>query len=135
MAGGDDTTGPSEYIPGVCNIGLGEQRLRRRLGWLGVAATIALWAAFILLGINPIWRLTLFFPAAMAAVGLLQAAWHFCAAFGLLGLLNVGLSVGSTDSVEQAAFRREDRRKALQILGLSAAVGAGVAAAGYLIPI
>ena len=126
---------PTGYVPGVCNIGPAETRLRRRMGWAGVGFTLVLWSVFIARGTPPMWRLTLFVPAAMATVGLLQSAWHFCAAFGLLSVLNVGMSLGRTDTVEQAAFRRQDRRKALTILALSMAMGLAVAAAGFLIPI
>jgi hypothetical protein len=120
-----------EYIPGVCNIGRAEIRQRLVVGWVALVATSALWAAFILLKFVPPWRFVLFFPASLAATGFLQAAWHFCAKFGLRGVFNFGSDVGQTDTVEQAEFRRQDRRTALKIIGLSALVGVIVAAAAY----
>jgi len=126
---------PAGYVPGVCNIGPAESALRRRLGWAGVVLTVALWAVFIVMGTPARWRLTLFVPASMAAIGLLQSARHFCAAFGLLGVLNVGLSLGKTDTLEQAAFRRQDRRKALSILAIATTIGLAVALAGFGIPL
>jgi hypothetical protein len=134
-------TSDHHYIPGVCNIGRAEIRQRKLLAWIALAVTIGLWIAFWLFEVAPLWRLTLFFPAAMSAIGFLQAAWHFCAAFGLGGVFNFGPSVGRTDKVrredtaEQAAFRRQDRRTAIQIIALSALVGAIVAAAGYFAPV
>jgi archaellum biogenesis protein FlaJ (TadC family) len=130
-----------EYIPGVCNIGRAEIRQRQLLAWIALAVTIGMWIAFAVFAVAPLWRLTLFFPAAVSAVGFLQAAWHFCAAFGLGGVFNFGPSVGKTDKVrhedtaEQAEYRRHDRRTAIQIIALSALVGVIVAAAGFLVPL
>jgi len=122
-----------EYIPGVCNIGPAEIRMRRRSGWIGLAATILLWAAFWFLQVPAVWRLTLFFPAAMSAVGFLQAALHFCAAFGIGGVFNFGSEVGKTDTVEQAEYRRKDRQQALLIGLYSALIGIAVAVAGFML--
>jgi len=120
-----------QYIPGVCNIGRAEIKRRKIVGWIALATTVALWAALAAAGASAAWRLVLFVPATVAAIGFLQAAWHFCANFGLRGVLNFGPNVGKTDTVEQAEFRRQDRRKALQIIGLSLLAGAAVAAAAY----
>jgi hypothetical protein len=124
----------SEYIPGVCNIGHAEIKRRKLIGWTAGVATIALAAILVLTRLAPYWRLLLFFPASIAAVGFLQAAWHFCAKFGLDGALNFGPKVGRTDTVDGAAFRRQDRRTALKIIALSALAGAIVTAATYFLP-
>jgi hypothetical protein len=126
---------PPEYIPGVCNIGRAEVRQRKLLGWIGLAVTVAGWIACSVFEVAPLWRLALFAPASIAATGFLQAAWHFCATFGVLGRSNFGPNVGKTDSVEQAESRRQDRRTALKIILLSLLVGAIVAAAAYFIPL
>lgn len=123
---------PTEYIPGVCNIGRAEIRQRKLLGWIMLAVTIGVWLALAILDVAPAWRLAIFVPASIAATGFLQAAWHFCATFGVLGLSNFGPSVGQTDTVEQAEFRRQDRRTALKIIALSALAGAAVAAVAYI---
>jgi hypothetical protein len=124
-----------EYVPGVCNIGPGEIRKRRALGWIGLAATILLWATFIALKTAAPWRLLLFVPALLAALGFLQSAWHFCAKYGFDGAFKFGRTVGRADSPEQADFRRKDRRTAVTIIGLSALVGIATAAAGYFVPL
>jgi len=120
-----------EYIPGVCNIGRAEVKLRKAIGWIGLMITAALWIALKMAGVSAACRLVLFLPATVAAIGFLQAAWHFCANFGLRGALNFGPNVGKTDTVQEAEFRRQDRRKALQIISLSMLAGAVVAAAAY----
>jgi hypothetical protein len=121
-----------EYIPGVCNIGQAEIKMRRIVGWVGAAVSVAMWAAFTMSGVPAAWHLTLFLPAFVAAIGFLQAAWHFCAKFGLGGVFNFGPHVGRTDTIEQAEFRKQDRRTALRIIGLSAVIGIAAAAAAYV---
>ena len=122
------------YIPGICNIGRAEVRQRQLIGYISAIVTIALAVTLFVTRLAPAWRLLLFFPAAVAAVGFLQSAWHFCAKFGLDGVFNFGPEVGRTDPVAQAEFRRQDRRTALKIVGLSALAGALIAAAAYLAP-
>jgi hypothetical protein len=123
----------SEYVPGVCNIGPAEIRMRRMSGWAGLGATLVLWAALAVFHAGQPWRLFVFLPASMAATGFLQAAFHFCAGFGMKGVFNFGPEVGKTDTVIQAEFRKKDRQKALFIIFLSAVIGAVVAAAAFFI--
>jgi fatty acid desaturase len=123
----------TEYIPGVCNIGPAEIGRRRRAGWIGAAATVALWAILWIFKVPAQWRLFLFFPASMAATGFLQSALHFCAGFGMRGIFNFGPVVGLTESVEQTEFRRKDRAKARLIALYSALIGAVVALLGFFL--
>ena len=122
-----------EYIPGICNIGPAEIKRRRQSGWLGLGATILLWAAFLVFHVPAPWRLFLFFPAAMSATGFLQAALHFCAGFGSRGVFNFGPEVGKTETVEQVEFRQKDQRKARLILLYSVMIGIAIAIAGFLL--
>ena len=121
------------YIPGVCNIGAAERRSRRMAGWAGLGMTVLLWGIFIAVHAPQAWRLFIFLPAAMAATGYLQSAFHFCVNFGMRGLFNFGPEVGKTDNVMQAEFRKKDREKALLIISLSVAMGAAAALAAFLI--
>lgn len=120
----------NDYIPGVCNIGPAEIQKRKQTGWMGLVATGVLWSLFVGFDVPAVWRLTLFFPAAMSAAGFLQAYMHFCAYFGFANLFNFG-EVGKTDTVSQAEYRAKDRRKAWQIILLSVVIGAAVATAGF----
>lgn len=122
----------NKYIPGVCNIGPEEIKKRKQAGWIGLIATIALWAIFIWLNIPSIWRLSLFFPAMMSATGFLQAYMHFCAYFGFASLFNFG-DVGKTDSVSQAEFRAKDKRRAWQIIIYAVLIGIAIAIISVLI--
>ena len=119
----------SDYAAGACNIGPAEIAARRRFGHLGLAVTVA-FAAFVLAIDAPLWlRLLVFFPAAGAATGYLQAALHFCAGFALRGVYNFG-RLGQSAAVESDAARAADRRRAAEVFGLSVLVG--VVAAGLL---
>ena len=119
------------YIPGVCNIGPEEIKKRKQAGWMGLIATVLLWAVFVWFDIPPIWRLTLFFPAMMSATGFLQAYMHFCAYFGFASLFNFG-DVGKTDSVSQAEFRAKDRRRAWKIIIYSVLIGLTISLTTYI---
>lgn len=124
----------NQYIPGVCNIGENEIKIRKNAGWIALIITVILYVSFVFLDAPRFWRLFIFIPATAAAVGFLQARMHFCAYFGLRGVFNFG-ETGKTDTVEQAEFRVKDRRKAWQIILYSAAIGIIVAVAAYYLPV
>ncbi len=120
-----------EYIPGECNIGPEEIQRRRRVGLAGILTTVGILGVLYVINANPVLALLLFFPAAAAAIGLLQAGAKFCAFFGIRGVYNVAYSVGHTDTVAQAEFRKIDRRKALQILLLGLVISIAAALLSY----
>jgi hypothetical protein len=115
-----------DYLPGVCNIGPDETARRRRTGDAGAAATVGLAALLALARAPRPWRLLLALPAAVSAVGHLQAARRFCAYFGWRGVFNFG-PLGSEESVEEADARAEDRRLAVRIALQSMGIGLAVA--------
>jgi len=124
---------PTQYIPGVCNIGEAEIARRKRIGWIGLIFTGALWAILFATA-APAWlRFVLFFPAAMSATGFIQGFSHFCAGFGMKGVFNFGTELYKTDTVAQAEYRAKDKRKAQVIFLYSILVGILVAAVAYLI--
>jgi hypothetical protein len=124
-----------EYVPGVCNIGPAEIRSRRQAGWFALVLTLFIWAGFVYFKIPAPWRILLFFPAAMSAVGFLQAKMHFCAAFGILGVFNFGSKVGKTETIAQKEYRRKDQIKAFLIVMDSSLIGLAVALLGIIINI
>lgn len=124
----------NKYIPGVCNIGPSEIRLRRWTGHIGLAATIFLIGSYFGAPSDPTARLLIFFPATVAAIGYLQAALHFCAQFGLFGLFNISDTFGKRESVDQHKYRRKDQQKALTIIGISLFIGSMVAIIAYIFP-
>jgi len=119
------------YVPGRCNIGREEIAARRRWGHLGSIATVVALALLLILGAPREARVVLFFPAAAAAVGYLQAWLRFCAAFGLLGVFNFG-RLGVHERVVDAEALWRDRRRALGIAVVSAGIGAATALLAYI---
>jgi len=124
----------NQYNPGDCNIGPDEIIMRIRGGWFGLVLTILVWLLFAVFQTPSGWRLTLFFPAMISATGFIQAKMHFCVYFGFAALFNFG-EAGKRDTVNQAEFRKKDRRKAWQIVILSGLIGIIVAVLGYFLPL
>lgn len=120
------------YTAGVCNIGPDEIRARKRFGWLGLVVTIVLWAVLAALAIPRGWRLIVFIPAFMSAIGFLQGFLHFCAHFGMAGLFNFG-PVGKTEAVKSPEFRALDRKRSWQIIIYSLIVAVVVTVAGLFL--
>jgi hypothetical protein len=111
-----------EYIPGVCNIGPEEIARRRNLGWVSLAIVFVLLLALVLAGVNPWWRLFVFFPAAMSATGFLQAYFHFCTGFAHIGVFNFG-PVGERHKVDDEFSKKKDKRKGNQITLYAVLIG------------
>ncbi len=118
------------YAAGACNIGPAEIAARRRFGHIALAVTVALAVLLVATAAPRLLRLLVFFPAAAAATGYLQAAFHFCVGFATRGVYNFG-PLGTTHAVADDLARARDRRRASQLFVLSAAIG--LAAAGALL--
>ena len=124
----------TSYTPGVCNIGPAERRQRLNVGWLGAGLTFAALAAFVIFSVPDPWRLLVAVPAMLGAIGFLQYALHFCVNFAMRGLYNLGSALGAEENVVDAAMRKADQRKGLQIIGLSLLIAAAVAVVAVLLP-
>jgi hypothetical protein len=96
-----------------------------------MSVTAVLWFIFILLRVPAPWRLLLFLPASLSATGFLQAAFHFCAGYGMQGVFNLGDQLRAVTRIGNPAARSKDRRKAQRIILLSAVIGVAVALVGY----
>ena len=130
----DGPPSASAYRAGACNIGPAEIRRRRDAGILGVAATVVLAAALVAMA-APAWaRLLVFFPAAGAAIGFLQARMRFCVSFAVSGLRNFG-PLGTPDKVMDAADHRADLVSAGRLVAWAILVGATVALLFALLPV
>lgn len=125
----------NRYIPGVCNIGPAEIRMRRASGLFGLGFTLVMFALFYIIPVEPVIRLFIFVPAVIAASGFLQAQLHFCARFGMQGLFNFGDDIRRHESIDQAEYRRKDQRKAITIIAGAAFIGLFVALVAYWLPL
>lgn len=119
-------TVPRHYIPGVCNIGAPEIRLRKAWGWAMLLVTVAVFAVFFVIDVSRWWRLVVFPAAFGAAYGLIQGYAGFCATYGILGVFNLGPDAGRTETVRDRLARKRDRRRALRMVLTSIAVAAVV---------
>ncbi len=126
-------TSKNTYIPGTCNIGPKEIQQRMAAGWIGLIATLVIGGVLFYLPITHWARLILFFPSAIGALGFLQSAFHFCVAFGMQGLFNMTEEAGKTESISQQEFRKQDKKKAVQIITYSVLIGVIVAIAAVYI--
>lgn len=125
----DSSALEANYQAGVCNIGPAEIHRRRTSGWIGLATTLVVWAAFAFAGLAPAWHWALFVPAFAGATGFIQARSKFCVNYGMRNMFNFG-AIGSTDQVEDAEARRLDRIRSWRIVGTAAAVATAIAVVG-----
>jgi len=120
------------YTPGVCNIGPEEIKKRYMAGLKGLIVTVILWALLVYFNVPRLWRLTVFFPATLAATGFIQGRMRFCPHFGMAGLFNFG-PLGNEQKVTDPVLRAIDRKMSWKIIIYSAIVGAIIAIIGLML--
>ena len=125
---------PERYEPGVCNIGPAEVAYRRMWGHLGLLVTLLTLAALLWFDAPPAARFLVALPAWGTAVAYFQALFKFCVAFASLGVFNFG-GLGTTERVVDAAARRRDRARALQVISTGLLAGIVVGAVAVLLPV
>jgi hypothetical protein len=132
---GDSRSSPTTgYVPGICNIGPAEIARRRRSGHVALVATAGLFIVLVGIDVQPIVRLVVAVPAAVAAACYLEVRYRFCAGLGSLGLFNFG-ELGHHDAVVDPADGARDRAMARRI-GLGAAlIGLAVGILAALLPL
>ncbi len=109
----------SDYQPGVCNIGTAEIERRRRFGLAGTLIALALTLIMGALGVSDIFKILIFFPAVMGAIGLLQAYTKFCAAYGLSAVFNFDDKEFKTKPILEQQAIAADKRMAWDIIAKS----------------
>ena len=123
----------NEYIPGQCNIGPDEIARRRNVGWVSLAISLVLIGTLEGAGVDPWWRLLVFFPAALSASGFLQAFYHFCSGFGRAGLYNFG-ALGGIHHIDDDLSKAKDKKKAYQIILYSVLIAGAAAIIAIALP-
>jgi len=118
-----------------CNIGPEEIGKRKQVGWIGLIITVVLLALFIIFDVAQTWRLLLFVPAVISAMGFLQARNKFCANYGLRGVFNFSHEFMNTSNIKDNISKEEDKRKAWQIIIHSVLIGLVVAIIAYYLPL
>lgn len=115
------------YQPGVCNIAHHEVAYRRRSGFVGAIVTAVIAVILFALG-APWWtQLFLFIPAALAAIGFLQARESFCVRYASQGKYNVEPGYGHGAEVSGDDAHAADLAKARSMNIRALLIGIGVA--------
>lgn len=108
------------YIPGMCNINKAEVAYRKKAMWFGVAVSLVLLVALLVIAVPVYVRIILFVPIFIASIGYLQVKNSFCVAYGASGRQNASdeseAAVEVTDTEAQAADKKKARTMNLQAL-------------------
>lgn len=115
-----------KYIPGICNIGIAEIQKRKKVTIGGAVFTILFMAAGIVFKFSPVLKLLVFIPVTGTLVCWQQVYYHFCAAFGMLGVFRFEGDINKLNS-SQKDYIAKDRRKAIVIITKSILFGGGIA--------
>lgn len=105
----------TEYQPGQCNIGPGEQRKRRTVGWVGFGAAALLVAIVVGLSLPRHVLLLAIAPLFGGFLGIFQARAKFCAGFAVAGIYRLA-DGGDPTTIEDGSAKRADRRRAAGIV-------------------
>ena len=98
----------------IANIGAGGRRQRLLVGLVGLAACTLASIWLVLDGAPPAWRLALFVPWWISALGLFQAKEQTCVALAARGQREVNGSPEAIPDDELPAVRRQARRVYVQ---------------------
>jgi hypothetical protein len=123
----------AEYRAGVCNIGPDEQRKRFHAGLASLAAAVGFTAWVLATGRPVVYFAGTFALLTGGFLGYLQARMEFCVAFGALARYDLSGSDGDSGTVTQAALRRKDRMRALELLAYSAGLAGAVTLLVYAV--
>ena len=124
----------SEYVAGSCNIGKGEIRRRQTIALIGLF--LIFFSASTILGTEQprSVRLSIFLPAMIFSVGLIQARKKFCLAYGLAGTFNFG-RLGSITKVQSEQDKKADRKTAINIFVQSALLAGAITLVFFALPL
>jgi hypothetical protein len=124
----------SAYIPGDCNLNTEEVTLRRRAGYVGLAAYFIALGLCLSLTHMTRWRILVFPAAYIAAIGFLQAKYRFCVAYGMTGRQNAEPGSKQAHTVTSEVALAKDRHRARVIKLQALAIAAAMAAVTFFLP-
>jgi len=122
-----------EYIAGSCNIGQSEIRRRQLVALIGAVATILGAIEMFNKYASRTPRLALFIPAAVFAIGWVQARRKFCLAYGFMGVFNFG-KAGQMEKVRSSEEKAADRATALSLLSHAMVIALAITGLIYFWP-
>lgn len=105
----------------ACVPNIGPRQRRLRIGFGVALGAITLVVTLGVFGASRPWRLVVFFPAMMSAVGILQARAHTCVALAHRGTRDLDHGI---EAVDDAAVLATMRRQAADVLRTATIVAA-----------
>lgn len=121
------------YIPGTCNIGNEQLQKRKQFALKCISVTLLCILFLQVFHLDKSWRLPMFIPFTLSAIGIQQVYYKFCYLFGLKGYYGFG-EVGKAKSVEEEEYRKRDRAKARKMIISSVLIGLLLTAVYYFLP-
>ncbi len=106
-------TSPSATVC-IANIGPAERRKRWVVGVVGVAVCVAATLLLVLNGSSRWWRLSLFLPWCVSALGIFQARANTCVALAARGIKQLGDTPEAVPRGEMAAIQAQARQVKLR---------------------
>jgi hypothetical protein len=118
------------YVPGVCNINTEEIRSRRNVGRFGLGLFVVLLVVLLIANVNRWFRIILFLPGFLAAIGYLQANNKFCVGYASAGRQNAeeGSSKAKKIADEGALTTDKQRARMMNLEAFGIAVVATIVA-------
>ncbi len=106
------------YRPGICNIGMQEINIRKKLFGFALLFSLVLTCMSFCCYSRP-WILTLLFGSVFFTILLfIEIRYRFCVLFGFFTLYNFR-QPGRLENVENRQDGRRDRRRALKLISFS----------------
>jgi hypothetical protein len=118
------------YVPGNINIGRKEKDRRYKNGWIWLMVTVLLFLVLVYLNVPRVFRLVLYIPATMSALGFLQAAYSFCVYYGLKKEYRMNEENNSVHDDENILA---DRKTSINIIIVALSIGFVVTILAYLL--
>jgi predicted nucleic acid-binding Zn ribbon protein len=124
----------ASYIPGVCNINYEEIAQRRKAGHLGLAIFVVVFIVLLFVNVSHLYRVVLFLPALLGAIGYLQARNHFCVGYAGAGLENATEGSKKASAIADKEALAKDKKKARSINAQAVLIAAIITVIAVLIP-
>ncbi len=124
----------NNYIPGTCNIGNDQLTKRKRFALKIILVTLACILILQIFSLDKLWRLFMFIPFTLSAIGIQQVYFKFCYMFGIKGFYGFG-ELGKARTIKEEEFKKLDKAKALKMIVTSVLIGLAITIAYYYLPL
>lgn len=118
------------YIPGNTNIGKKERARRRRNGWFYLLVCLASFLLIYILKLPRVFGLIIYIPAALSALGFLQASNSFCVYYGLKKEYRLDRESNSVQDEQDAL---DDKRTSINIIVVVLSIALAVTFIAYIL--